>query len=288
MLAFGAITAALGGIAAYKHRKEIERTLQEIADQMDAWEESSEFLRTRTPLLHTVNPDPEGVEEAPAAENEPAESDLWTRPRRRRKKSPLRQSDSCTQTARPPSQKAGGGGISFQGGERTPVEITIQPAYQEPEAIRELLVEYTGMLLEQNPAFAGYLKQQNFAAELDNLQEKYGVPEGRLYLVRADGAPAGCVAMKKLDAQRCELKRLYIRPAFRGQGLARRLVERLLTDARSEGYQAMLLDTFPFLSGAIRLYRTLGFYEIPSYNNSPLDSLIYMRKDLCPACSFCG
>ena len=48
----------------------------------------------------------------------------------------------------------------------------------------------------------------------------------------------------------------------------------------------MLLDTFPFLSGAIRLYRTLGFYEIPSYNNSPLDSLIYMRKDLCPACSF--
>ena len=50
----------------------------------------------------------------------------------------------------------------------------------------------------------------------------------------------------------------------------------------------MLLDTFPFLSGAIRLYRTLGFYEIPSYNNSPLDSLIYMRKDLCPACSFCG
>ena len=58
------------------------------------------------------------------------------------------------------------------------MEITIQPAYQEPEAIRELLVEYTGMLLEQNPAFAGYLKQQNFAAELDNLQEKYGVPRG--------------------------------------------------------------------------------------------------------------
>ncbi len=83
------------------------------------------------------------------------------------------------------------------------MEITIQPAYQEPEAIRELLVEYTGMLLEQNPAFAGYLKQQNFAAELDNLQEKYGVPEGRLYLVRADrGArrlrgdeKAGCPAV---------------------------------------------------------------------------------------------
>ena len=73
VLAFGAITAALGGIAAYKHRKEIERTLQEIADQMDAWEESSEDQDT---VVHTVNPAPEGGEEAPAAENEPAESDF--------------------------------------------------------------------------------------------------------------------------------------------------------------------------------------------------------------------
>ena len=70
------------------------------------------------------------------------------------------------------------------------MEITIQPAYQEPEAIRELLVEYTGMLLEQNPAFAGYLKQQNFAAELDHLQEKYGVPEGRLCGDEKAGCPA--------------------------------------------------------------------------------------------------
>ena len=149
------------------------------------------------------------------------------------------------------------------------MEITIQPAYQEPEAIRELLVEYTGMLLEQNPAFAGYLKQQNFAAELDNLQEKYGVPEGRLYLVRADGAPAGCVAMKKLDAQRCELKRLYIRPAFRGQGLARRLVERLLTDARSEGYQAMLLDTFPSSPGRSAFTGPWGSMRSPATTTVP-------------------
>lgn len=76
VLAFGAITAALGGIAAYKHRKEIERTLQEIADQMDAWEESSEFFTDQDTVVHTVNPALEGVEEAPAAENEPAESDF--------------------------------------------------------------------------------------------------------------------------------------------------------------------------------------------------------------------
>lgn len=88
--------------------------------------------------------------------------------------------------------------------------------------------------------------------------------------------------MKRLDRYRCELKRLYIRPPFRGQGLARRLVEQLLTDAREEGYEAMLLDTFPFLSQAIRLYRALGFYEIPRYNSFGR-SLIYMQKDLKPA-----
>ena len=149
------------------------------------------------------------------------------------------------------------------------MEITIQPAYQEPEAIRELLVEYTGMLLEQNPAFAGYLKQQNFAAELDNLQEKYGVPEGRLYLVRADGAPAGCVAMKKLDAQRCELKRLYIRPAFRGQGLARRLVERLLTDARSEATRLCCWTPFPSSPGRSAFTGPWGSMRSPATTTVP-------------------
>lgn len=160
------------------------------------------------------------------------------------------------------------------------MEIAIKPAYQEQEAIRELFTEYTTMVVKNDPAFLHYLKLQRYDAELMHLNEKYGQPHGRLYLVRADGAPAGCIAMKRLDESRCEMKRLYIRPAFRGKGLARRLVELLLSDARKEGYQAMLLDTFPFLEGAIHLYRTLGFYEIPSYNNSPLDTTIYMKKDL--------
>lgn len=163
------------------------------------------------------------------------------------------------------------------------MEVVIQLAYQEPETIRELLAEYTKMLLARVPTFAGYLKRQGFERELTHLQEKYGAPHGRLYLVRVDGDPAGCVAMKRLDENRCELKRLYIRPSFRGRGLARRLLEQLLADARAEGYEAMLLDTFPFLSRAVCLYRTLGFYEIPSYNNTPLENLIYMQKDLRPA-----
>lgn len=163
------------------------------------------------------------------------------------------------------------------------MEIKIKPAYQEVEAVRELLTEYTSMILENAPEFAHYLKLQDYEAELNQPSIKYGQPQGRLYLVQVDGVTAGCIAMQRLDEMHCEMKRLYIRPRFRGKGLARRLVKLLLEDAEKEGYQAMLLDTFPFLQGAICLYRDLGFYEISSYNNSPLDSTIYMKKDLCPA-----
>ena len=136
----------------------------------------------------------------------------------------------------PPSAPTGQrAAASFSLGEEgnTTVDIVIQPAYQQLEAVKALLLEYTSMLLEQNPAAAGScLQRQNFEGELANLAEKYGAPQGRLYLIRVDGAPAGCAAMKRLDRYRCELKRLYIRPPFRGQGLARRLVERLLTPGR--------------------------------------------------------
>lgn len=163
------------------------------------------------------------------------------------------------------------------------MEITIKPAYQELEAIQELLSEYAAMVVANDPEYADYLKLQRFEAELSHPDEKYGQPGGRLYLVRVNGEAAGCIAMKRLDETRCEMKRLYIRPAFRGQGIARRLVEMLLADAQKDGYEAMVLDTFPFLSQAIQLYRNLGFYEIPSYTHSPIDTTIYMRKDLRPA-----
>ena len=163
------------------------------------------------------------------------------------------------------------------------MEITIRPAYQETETIRTLLAEYTDRLLAQAPDFAGYLKQQDFEKELADLEEKYGLPWGRLYLLEVDGAPAGCIGLKKLDETRCEMKRLYVRPAYRGQGLARKLVERLLAEAKAAGYQAMLLDTFPFLTRALGLYKTLGFREIPSYNNSPMENLVYLENGLQPA-----
>lgn len=90
----------------------------------------------------------------------------------------------------------------------------------------------------------------------------------------------GTGALRPLEGGLCELKRLYIRPAFRGQGLAEQTVRRLIGDARALGYRRMVLDTFPFLAGAIHLYRKLGFREIPSYNGAPMPDLIYLGLDL--------
>ena len=76
------------------------------------------------------------------------------------------------------------------------------------------------------------------------------------------------------------MKRLYIRPEFRGQNLGKILVEKIIADAREIGYSYMLLDTLPFLQTAIHMYQKFGFYEIDSYNDSPMDTSIYMRLDL--------
>ena len=92
--------------------------------------------------------------------------------------------------------------------------------------------------------------------------------------------PTGCIALRRLDGARCEMKRLYVRPGFRGRRIAQTLVEQILQDAREIGYSAMLLDTLPFLDSALRLYRKLGFYDIPCYNDSPMETSIYLQKDL--------
>lgn len=159
-------------------------------------------------------------------------------------------------------------------------DIELLDGYSYPELVGTLFQEYTQALLDEKPSFSGYLAQQNYEQELAHLEEKYGRPAGRLYLLKYQGQPAGTVALRKIDETRCELKRLYVRPVFRGHGLAEYLVHTVLKDAIHEGYQQMLLDTFPFLTGAIMLYRKLGFYGVPSYNGSPMKELIYMARDL--------
>lgn len=101
-----------------------------------------------------------------------------------------------------------------------------------------------------------------------------------MYLLRVDGQNAGCGGMKRLDESRCELKRMYIRPSFRRMGLGRELALRIIEDAREAGYRRMLLDTLPFLQAAKALYRSLGFYEIERYNDSPMGGASYLCLDL--------
>jgi ribosomal protein S18 acetylase RimI-like enzyme len=160
------------------------------------------------------------------------------------------------------------------------MSIDIIPGYSHPKAICRLFTEYTSLLMEGEPQFARYLQLQNFDEEMACLETKYGYPEGRLYLALVDGEPAGCIALRRLDARRCEMKRLYVHPAFRGLGIGKLLTGRVLEDARSIGYHQILLDTFPFLDRAISMYRSMGFREIPKYNNSPVDTTIYMALEL--------
>ncbi|MGN0136755.1 GNAT family N-acetyltransferase [Anaerotignum sp.] len=159
-------------------------------------------------------------------------------------------------------------------------ELQVVAAYDRPEEVGELFREYTDMLIEGDSTFREYLDIQNYDQELEHLEWKYGMPAGRLYLAYYDGALAGCIGLRKLDETQYELKRLYVRPDFRGKKIGKRLMDIILKDARDIGYSAMLLDTLPFLKSALKMYRGLGFYEIPSYNDSPMKTTIYMKLDL--------
>lgn len=158
--------------------------------------------------------------------------------------------------------------------------IELRPALGHSEEVGILFAEYTQMLLAGDPSFQSYLDVQHYDRELRHLDEKYGPPDGRLYLAYCDGALAGCVGLRRLDGQGCEMKRLYVRPASRGKKLGALLVERIIADAREIGYAHMLLDTLPFLKSAIQMYKKFGFYEVDSYNDSPMDTSIYMRLEL--------
>ncbi len=132
-----------------------------------------------------------------------------------------------------------------------------------------LISEYTDMLLSLNPEFRVYLDIQHYDDEIADLSLKYGRPEGRLYAAYIDGKAVGCIGLRKLDDERCELKRLYVRKEARGQGLSRILMDLILREAREIGYKTMLLDTLPELDTAIKLYEKYGFDYTDRYNDSP-------------------
>lgn len=139
---------------------------------------------------------------------------------------------------------------------------------------RELFLEYA-----QSLNFS--LCFQSFDKELASLPGDYAPPDGRLLLAEYDGRLAGCIALHRLDADICEMKRLYLRPEFRGKGLGRALAETIISEARRAGYKRMRLDTVePVMKTAVEIYRKLGFKEITPYRPNPVAGTIYLELEL--------
>jgi GNAT superfamily N-acetyltransferase len=140
-------------------------------------------------------------------------------------------------------------------------------------ACRELLVEYQQRL-------GVSLCFQGFERELAELPAAYARPRGRLLLARIAGEPAGCVALRPLDARDAEMKRLYVRPAYRGMGIGRTLAECVIDEARGLGYARLKLDTLPQMHEARELYAALGFGETAPYNDHPIEGTRFLALDL--------
>jgi len=141
-------------------------------------------------------------------------------------------------------------------------------------AVRELLLEYS-----QSLGFR--LCFQSFDDEIAGLPGDYVPPEGRLLLATSDGQSAGCVALHKSAPNISEMKRLYVRPQFRGKGLGKALAERIINEAREIGYKKLRLDTVePVMRTAVAMYRQLGFREIAPYRENPIEGALYMELQL--------
>jgi ribosomal protein S18 acetylase RimI-like enzyme len=122
---------------------------------------------------------------------------------------------------------------------------------------------------------------QSFDKELVELPDKYAPPGGRLFLAVARDHAAGCVALREIDEGVCEMKRLYVRPEFRGTGLGRTLAETIISTAREIGYRHMRLDTLPGkMDRAIAMYRSFGFKEIEPYYDNPVAGALFMELEL--------
>lgn len=136
------------------------------------------------------------------------------------------------------------------------------------------------LLLEYVDSLGVDLSFQNFGKELSDFPLSYLPPAGALLIARCDGQLAGSIALRRFDEVCCEMKRLYVRENFRGLGVGGALAGAIIDTAKSMGYQRMRLDTLPGMDGAQRLYRSLGFKEIPAYYENPIAGTKYLELDL--------
>jgi len=154
------------------------------------------------------------------------------------------------------------------------IDISQAKSSAEVAIVRELFVEYAESL-----GFS--LCFQNFDRELAELPGDYTPPNGRLLLARCGADSAGCVALHNLEPGVCEIKRLYVRPQFRGTGLGKMLTSTVISAAKSIGYKRVRLDTVePKMKTAVGLYRALGFREIAPYRPNPIEGAMYMELEL--------
>jgi ribosomal protein S18 acetylase RimI-like enzyme len=153
------------------------------------------------------------------------------------------------------------------------IKIISATSEREIENIRKLFIEYSSSLDFE-------LDFQKFEEECDSLPGKYSPPEGRLYLAIQNNKDAGCVAIRKITEDICEMKRLFVRPEFRGLNIGKALVEVIVNEAKKIGYKYMRLDTVASMHAARKIYEKMGFKEIPAYCFNPVKGAVYMELDL--------
>lgn len=150
----------------------------------------------------------------------------------------------------------------------------------EQATTAESILHVRNLFLEYQAALGIDLGFQDFENELANLPGQYVAPGGRLLLACAESTVAGCVALRPLAGDACEMKRLFVRPAYRAAGVGKMLAERVIAEARSIGYRRMCLDTLPSMGRAQKLYETLGFRDIEAYRYNPVAGTRYLGLDL--------
>lgn len=154
-------------------------------------------------------------------------------------------------------------------------EIVEATSKEAIEQIRILFTEYRAELAVE-PCF------RSFDAEIANLPGSYAAPRGKLLLAKVVGQPVGCIGLRPFPIEgSCEMKRLYVRPPFRGDKIGRELAERIVQEARGCGYRSMRLDSHPpSMAAAVKMYRRMGFVEVSPDPLEPIDGLIYMELSL--------